>query len=144
MSVWTYVKGVVFVDLLRIGEKQHVLDYAIEEVLDSLPKVTGSEGSMTAQAVKLPGYNVSWDWEDKAQTRYAIVLNGDLRDRVFEQTFEELVRFMCRLAKRALVVSVNVSLCGDFGKRWDITDRRAYAGMWDENEWLNREVFGND
>lgn len=144
MSTWTYVKGVVFVDLFRLEDRQCVLDYAIDKMLYSLPDVTGSEGSMTAKAVKLPGYNVSWDWYDKAQTRYAIVLNGDLRDRVFEQTFEELVRFMCRLAKRARVVSVNVSLYGDFGKKWETTDNRAYADMWDENEWLNREVFGNE
>lgn len=46
----------------------------------------------------------------KTQSRYFLVLDGNLRDRYYEDTFKELNKFLNRLGKRLMVDSVYVRL----------------------------------
>lgn len=152
MSFWTYVKGVVFVE--GRGASQAQVQYCIDSVLSHLPKVTGSEGNMEIHAVKLDGHDCWCNLDEfynfvpgdgiKVQHRYAIVLNGDLRDRLFENTFKELIAFLCRLSKRLYVNWINVKVFGDsmnsdnWYREYCFTNQTQYRDMYDqEDRWTD-------
>lgn len=152
MSFWTYVKGVVFVE--GRGSSQAQVQYCIDSVMNHLPKVTGSEGNMEMHAVKLDGHDCWSNFDEfynfipghgiEVQHKYAIVLNGDLRDRLFEDTFKEFVAFLCRLSKRLVVGSVNVTVCGNsmnsdnWYREYHFTNHVPYHDMYDyEDQWTD-------
>ena len=123
MSWWTYIQGVVTVSPL--GRTQSEKRYILETVLDHLPLVTGSERDMNIHIVQKSGYDMSsshtefgeWggyrDWKTlstETQSQYILVLEGSFRDRMFEQTYKEFQKWICRLAKRVSVEDVLVEI----------------------------------
>lgn len=119
---WTYVRGLIELDVP--GRTQAEKDYILQTVIDHLPKVTGSECNMEIHTVRAYGYDM-WSNRDeldnlaldfKTQSRYFLVLDGRLRDRYYEDTFEELNKFLNRLAKRIYIESMYVNLLGIFPK----------------------------
>lgn len=109
MSNWTYIRGLIELDVP--GRTQAEKNYILQTVIDHLPKVTGSEKSMNIYTIQTAGYD-SWQNFDefynrvedfKTQSRYFLVLDGNLRDRYYEDTFKELNKFLNRLAKRLIV-----------------------------------------
>ena len=116
MSSWTYVQGLIELDVP--GRTQAEKNYILQTVIDHLPKVTGSEKSMNIYTIQTAGYD-SWQNFDefynrvedfRTQSRYFLVLDGNLRDRYYEDTFKELNKFLNRLGKRLMVDSVYVRL----------------------------------
>lgn len=116
MSSWTYVQGLIELDVP--GRTQAEKNYILQTVIDHLPKVTGSEKSMNIYTIQTAGYD-SWQNFDefynrvedfRTQSRYFLVLDGNLRDRHYEDTFKELNKFLNRLGKRLMVDSVYVRL----------------------------------
>lgn len=119
MSSWTYVTGLIEVDVP--GRTQAEIDYILQTVLNHLPKVTGSEGDMDIHTVRASGHNSFKNFDEfynwvpeciETQSRYFLVLDGNLRHREYENTFEELNVFLNRLAKRIRVLSLLVKLQG--------------------------------
>ena len=128
MSYWTYVKGVVEVDVMT-GRSQPEVEYIIQSVVAHLPKVTGSEGNMDVYIQRTAGYNTCSSHDefgiyieekdkDKMQTRYMIVLDGCLRDRCIPQTYKEFKKWLVRLAKRLWVDNCVVKISGYTSEYW--------------------------
>lgn len=116
MSSWTYVQGLIELDVP--GRTQAEKNYILQTVIDHLPKVTGSEKSMNIYTIQTVGHD-SWQNFDefynrvedfRTQSRYFLVLDGNLRDRYYKDTFKELNKFLNRLGKRLMVDSVYVRL----------------------------------
>lgn len=133
MSMWSYVKGVVTVE--PPGHGQAAMDFVLCEVVDHLPRVTGSEGDMHVEIVRREGHNQScnhdefgvpsnlgrspWGgrggWFD-AQCTYDLLLTGSLRDRWFDDTLREFSKWMVRLSKRVFVEDVFVKVYDMYGR----------------------------
>lgn len=131
MSSWTYITGVIQVSPL--GRTQAEKTYILETTLQHLPKVTGSEEDMYVHYIKRGGINHSCshnefgEWNSdgciEMQDNYILVVEGNFRDRFFNQTYREFIKWLTRLAKRIIVDSVLVTVQDDFGKRVIITDK---------------------
>lgn len=144
MSNWTYIRGLIELDVP--GRTQAEMDYILQTVIDHLPKVTGSEGAMDIHIVRAYGHN-SWQNFDefynqvedfKTQSRYFLVLDGNLRDRCYEETFKELNKFLNRLGKRLMVDSVYVRLY-NYERSHIFTNKNdCYSKMFEnDNPWYN-------
>lgn len=144
MSSWTYVQGLIELDVP--GRTQAEKNYILQTVIDHLPKVTGSEKSMNIYTIQTAGYD-SWQNFDefynrvedfRTQSRYFLVLDGNLRDRYYEDTFKELNKFLNRLGKRLMVDSVYVRLY-DYNHSHIFTNKNdCYGKMFEnDNPWYN-------
>lgn len=127
MSYWTYVSGVV--EVHPMGRTQHEMRYVLETILDHLPNVTGSERDMHVHVVQCAGHNCCclhdefdvWaaysnhadyrGWIHQ-QSHYLLVLEGNLRDRMFDETLREFTKWLTRLAKRCWIDDVLVKVFG--------------------------------
>ena len=144
MSSWTYVQGLIELDVP--GRTQAEKNYILQTVIDHLPKVTGSEKPMNIYTIQTAGYD-SWQNFDefynrvedfKTQSRYFLVLDGNLRDRYYEDTFKELNKFLNRLGKRLIVDSVYVRLYNYEHSHIFTNENDCYGKMFDsENPWYN-------
>lgn len=144
MSSWTYVQGLIELDVP--GRTQAEKNYILQTVIDHLPKVTGSEKPMNIYTIQTAGYD-SWQNFDefynrvedfRTQSRYFLVLDGNLRDRHYKDTFEELNKFLNRLGKRLMVNSVYVRLY-DYNHSHIFTNKNdCYGKMFEnDNPWYN-------
>ena len=144
MSSWTHVRGLIELDVP--GRTQAEKDYILQTVIDHLPKVTGSERNMEIHTVQAYGHDM-WSNRDeldnlsldfKTQSRYFLVLDGNLRNRYYEDTFKELNKFLNRLAKRLIVDSAYVRL-NDYKRSYTFTNKNdCYDNMFDdENPWYD-------
>ena len=154
MSYWTYINGTVTVR--PMGRTQAEKRYILETVLDHLPFVTGSERNMNVYIIQKNGYNASsshtelgvyggylgWDKNNlslKTQDEYILVVEGSLRDRMFEQTYREFQKWLCRLAKRVGVEDVLVEI-----KAYDKSSivrnvNDIYGKMFEDPSWYRKK-----
>lgn len=116
MSLWTHIVAAIDADTFKESKD---LKSEVEKFLENAPKITGSEGNATVFVNVLPGHNVwtSADCrvceygntivcceeggfqcdapegyrcpEGEYQTRVVVTVQGDLRDREFDETLEE-------------------------------------------------------
>lgn len=138
MSWWTYINGMIMVE--PAGCTQPEKRYILETILDHLPKVTGSEEDMKIHIVQKEGYSGSANFNEffetvhrgdfKIQDCYYLILEGQFRDRMYEQTFRELNRFLNRLAKRVYVDDILIRLTG-FDKETIISNSIPYQDMYE-------------
>ncbi len=130
MSYWTYINGTVTVS--PIGRTQAEKRYVLDTVLDHLPIVTGSEENMNVYVIQKNGTNSQcthdefgestdhllniYDVNDHArgwmrmQNEYIIVVDGALRDRQFNETYKEFVKWLIRLGKRISIEDILVEV----------------------------------
>ena len=122
MSYWTYISGTITVE--PSGRTNEEKEYILKTVLNHLPRVTGSEGDMDVYINRLDGCYMSSSHDEygmktnnlidyyggksthgrlKVQEDYALTLDASLRDRTFNETYKELVKWLCRLGKRVRV-----------------------------------------
>ena len=165
MSWWTYVHGTVVVR--PMGRTQAEKRYILETVLDHLPIVTGSERDMNIYIVQKKGDNSSSSHDEfgqmtnnlvdrygnrsykrgwlRTQDEYILVVDGALRDRMFDRTFREFQKWLCRLAKRIDVEDVMVEIKG-WGKSTVIRNSRiekdsiyetVYGQMFENPTWMH-------
>lgn len=121
MSWWTHINGLILVQ--PAGRTQPEKRYVLETVLDHLPKVSGSERNMKIHIVQKAGYSGSANFNEffetvrqgdfiEIQDSYYLILEGEFRDRMYEQTFRELNKFLNRLAKRVYIDDILIKLTG--------------------------------
>lgn len=157
MSYWTYVHGTIVVS--PMGRTQAEKRYILETVLDHLPVVSGSERDMTVYILERSGYSTSCSHNEfgepvcrdtmgkKYQNKYILVVDGALRDRMFNQTFREFQKWLCRLAKRVDVeetlVEINdgyykSSLIRNLAIEGDDIYETVYGQMFEDPTWVQR------
>lgn len=148
MSWWTHIEGTIMVQVP--GRTQPEIEYILKTILDHLPRVTGSEGDMEVHIVKHNEYNGSSSCDElgcetnnlvdthgckshrgwlETQDEYSLLVIGNLRDRHFDETYREFMKWFCRLAKRLWVKSILVRIRGDYDKSVtiDINDRNNHT-----------------
>ena len=150
MSYWTYIRGVI--DVEPIGRAQPEKRYILDTILEHLPEVTGSERNMHVDVIQKDGYNCSsscnefGEWipgrNNETSDTYHIIINGDLRDRMFEETLRELSKWLNRLAKRTNVSDICIKLTGYKAKSYGyksttlvISDPEPYKQMAEWPSW---------
>ena len=148
MSAWTYVMGAV-----RVGTPAHSTEqaeYIVKTVLNHLPEVTGSERNMRVIVVSSSNSCITQDWDEfghgtKAVKRdgfritsdYLLTVEGQLRDRNIEETYREIIRWLCRLAKRLSVEEICLKIKGN--RTLLITDATPFEKMYEtESNWVER------
>ena len=146
MSWWTYVNG--FIEVEPAGCTQPEKRYVLETVLAHLPKVTGSEEDMKIHIVQKEGYSGSANFNEffetvyredfKTQDCYYLILEGQFRDRMYEQTFRELNKFLNRLAKRVYVDDILIRLTG-WDKEIVISNSDPYQDMYEYSADSNKD-----
>lgn len=142
MSYWTYINGTIKVN--PMGRTQAEKRYILDTVLNHLPQVTGSEDDMHIYVVQPQGCASSKSCDEygmrtnnlidrygrkdrnrgwlRVQETYILVLEGHLRDRMFNETYRELQKWLCRLAKRIDIDDVLIQVKG-YNKSEIITNK---------------------
>ena len=143
MSHWTHIRGIVIVS--PFGETQAEKTYVLDTVLSHLPKVTGSEKNMVVTSLINPGYdllsshdelnNYSIDDWIRKQSRYTLVLNGDLRDREYAQTYRELIEWLYRLAKRISVEELLLKIDNGCGRETILSNAEYFCELFEYPSW---------
>lgn len=159
MSCWTYIRGTI--EVSPMGRTQPELRYILETVLSHLPRVTGSEGDMSVHIVQRSGHNGSCNCDEfgmftnnlvdkygyksehngwlETQDEFILVVDGALRDRVYEETFREFMTWLCRLAKRVSVNDVLVKIDCPYYKSFVIQDDSKFGKMFELPSWANKK-----
>lgn len=171
MSFWTYIQGTITV--CPMGRTQPEKRYILETVLNHLPRVTGSEGDMDVYIIQKNGYNSSCSHDEfgeitnnlvdryghksrsrgwlQTQDEYILVVDAALRDREFEETYREFMKWFVRLCKRACCENVLVEIKG-YDKSTVIKDRNiqrkkyswksVFDGLFEDPSWCNDNKDG--
>lgn len=160
MSKWSRVFGTIVVE--PRGKGQHAKTFVLNEVLDNLPVVWGSEGNMVWRIFQSDGHNASCNcnefgvrsnlkrWYDE-QTDYVIFVEGSLRDSTYEETLRSFSKWAFRLAKRVEIQDILVRVSGD-SHDWKVKSylfdraepfKKAYISPESTDEWHSKRVSTN-
>lgn len=171
MSIWTSLHGTVTVH--PMGRTQAEKRYILDTVLEHLPVVSGSERDMNVYVIQKNGYdsfsscdefgertnNLVNSYGDRSrktgllqtQGEYILVVDGALRDREFEQTYREFMKWLCRLAKRVDVEDVLVEVKGydksTLIRNTNIQNKKyswhtVFGEMFEDPSWCNDDELG--
>lgn len=143
MSNWYYIQGTITVS--PIGRTQAQKRYILDTVLAHLPIVSGSERDMNVYVIQKNGHNSSCSCDEfgertnnltdrygrKSRVRgwlctqdeYILVVDAALRDREFNQTYREFMKWLVRLGKRVMINNILVQISG-YDKSTIIKDYR--------------------
>ena len=156
MSYWTHIRGTINVE--PFGRSQPEKRYILDSVLEHLPIVSGSEGCMSTYVVLPNGHNSSCSCDEfgdrtnnlvdmygeksrrhgwhRVQSEYIIVVNADLRDRLFHETMAEFTKWLVRLSKRVLVNDICVNIRDDMSEHiYTFVDSNPFYSMYEEPSW---------
>lgn len=156
MSFWTHIFGSIAVSVP--GRTQAEIQYILDTVLEHLPVVTGSEGAMEVHAVRRDGHNTCYSCDEfgmrtnnlrspqygdktrryggmETQDQYTLVINAGLRDRMFEQTKREFLKWLVRLSKRLWVEDVLVEVSGYDGSMLINESGNKFYGLNESPSW---------
>lgn len=145
MSWWTYINGIITVS--PAGRTQPEKRYILETILAHLPKVTGSEKDMNIYMLQKYGHNSFSSHNEfgiftkgmiKIQNEYILVLNANLRDRTFNESFKELNKFLNRLAKRVNIENILISI-KDYNKEFIFNNSKPYNDMYECPSWVDED-----
>lgn len=165
MSYWTYIQDTITVR--PMGRTQPEKRYILETALSHLPIVSGSEGDMNVYIIQKNGYNSSSSHDEfgeatnnlvdhygyKSQSRGwlqtqddYILVDAALRDREFDQTYREFIKWLVRLCKRVGCEDILVEIQG-YGKSTIIQNRNiqrkryswksVFDGLYEDPSWCN-------
>lgn len=142
MSRWTFISGVIRVGTPARSTEQ--AEYIVKTVLNHLPQVTGSERNMCVTITPSAFYSASHDtdeFDEKTDnlkdgdfciyTDYLLTVEGNLRDRLIQETHREFVRWLCRLSKRLGVDDICVKITDHRGREMLITDSRGFEVLYE-------------
>ena len=132
ISSWTYITGTITVS--PIGRTQVEKRYILDTVLAHLPIVSGSEKDMDVYVIQKNGYNSSSSCDEfgertnnlvdrygqKSRSRgmlctqdeYILVVDAALKNREFDETYREFIKWLVRLGKRVMINNVLVQISG--------------------------------
>ena len=151
-----------------MGRTQAEKRYILDTVLEHLPLVTGSERDMNVYVIQKNGHNSSSSCDEfgeatnnlvdsygnksrdrgwlRTQDEYILVVDGSFRDRMFDQTFREFMKWLCRLGKRVSIEDVLVEVKGydkstiirnTYIQRKKYSYRKVFDGLFEDPSWCN-------
>ena len=131
MKDYTYIHGTI--NVIVMGRTQEEKEYILKTIINHLPIVSGADGNMNVYLIKaesnddgLMSHNEFFQKDNhgkrKLQSRYIIVVDGQLSDREFQTTLKEFSKWMCRLANRCSVIDVSVKVWDDYDKCYVFTN----------------------
>lgn len=158
MSRWTYVNGVIRVAAFRTNNEGL---YAVNTVMENMPPVaTGSEGECdwyVTVASKTYTCSSSHDQFNRRSNRIPdnrtypygmidsspilVTLDGSLRDRDFEDTYKEVVKFLFRLSKHLYVERCLISVKDDWDKEKFLTGNKLHEALIDNHVTEKRSIY---
>lgn len=100
MSNWTGIYGVLDVDLRGYAESER--DSAIQEIIEDLPKISGSNGECYICINKKASY--------ENRDSYFLIITGRMRDKILKETRKETEAFLEELSKKLWVNNVLISV----------------------------------
>ena len=120
--------------------------YVIQKNGDSSSSSCDEFGEVTNNLVDSYG-NKSRDrgWL-RTQDEYILVVDGSFRDRMFDQTFREFMKWLCRLGKRVDIEDVLVEVKGydkstiirnTYIQRKKYSYRKVFDGLFEDPSWCN-------
>lgn len=151
-----------------MGRTQAEKRYILDTVLAHLPIVSGSEKDMDVYVIQKNGHNSSCscdefgeitnnlvDWYGqkskrngwlRTQDEYILVVDAVLRDREFDETYREFIKWIVRLGKRIMIDNVLVQISG-YNKSTIIKDyrvqnekysyRNVFLNLFEDPSWRN-------
>jgi len=141
VSSWTYVRGMISVD--PIGETTAEKVFVVQTVLDHLPTVTGSEKNLFVYVTPSVYYGLSCREDSgygyrsrRVAPHFLIIVEGDLRDREFNQTKAEVMRWICRLGKRLFITDICLTVRDQCGRKVVLTDERPLLDLYEGPHWI--------
>ena len=166
MSNWSYIQGTITVS--PIGCTQAQKRYILDTVLAHLPIVSGSEKDMDVYVIQKNGHNSSCSYDEfgeitnnlvdsygqksrvrgwlYTQDEYILVVDAALRDREFDQTYREFIKWLVRLGKRVMIDNILVKISG-YDKSTIIKDYRVqnekysyqnvFFNLFEDTSWMN-------
>lgn len=141
MSSWTYVRGMISVD--PVGETTAEKVFVVQTVLDHLPTVTGSEKNLFVYVTPSMYYGLSCREDSgygyrsrRVAPHFLITVEGDLRDREFNQTKAEVMRWICRLGKRLFITDICLTVRDQCGRKVVLTDERPLLDLYEGPHWI--------
>jgi len=157
MSYWTHITGTIAVE--PFGRTQAEKRYILDTVLEHLPLVTGSERNMEVYVVQPNGTTSSSSCDEfgertnnlvdtygdksrrygwlRTQRGYLLTISSNFRDRTFDETHREFVKWLTRLAKRVNVVDICVKL-SDENRQKIFSNANPFDEMYEWPSWVNK------
>ena len=156
MSRWTYVTG--WLQVCPLGRTQEEIEFVLRTVLNHLPVVQGSEENMYVHVIRGGGHSCSSSCDEYDETtnnlidywhgprynsrrgwlvtqdNYYIFIEGRFRDRYFNETYRQIVKWITRLAKRVQTSAVDVLVHDDWHKSSRITTD-LFESIWEFPSW---------
>lgn len=168
MSDWCYIQGTITVS--PIGRTQAEKRYILDTVLAHLPIVTGSGRDMNVYVIQKNGHNNLCSCDEfgertnnltdsygnrtrnrgmlRTQDEYILVVDATLRDREFNQTYREFMKWLVRLGKRVMIDNVLVQISG-YDKSTIIKDYRVqnekysyqnvFLNLFEDTSWVKED-----
>lgn len=147
MSNWVHIIGTIRVH--PMGRCDNEREYILKQVLNHLPRVTGSEGDMDIYITKDRNHNISSNCDEYGQfsnlkhgddsygynyfdsfrgtDNFYLTVIANLRDRNLKITNREFQKWLCRLAKRVPVRNICIKIEEDCtGETLFLTDAEKY------------------
>lgn len=172
ISSWTYITGTITVS--PIGRTQVEKRYILDTVLAHLPIVSGSEKDMDVYVIQKNGYNSSSSCDEfgertnnlvdrygqKSRSRgmlctqdeYILVVDAALKNREFDETYREFIKWLVRLGKRVMINNVLVQISG-YDKSTIIKDhcvqnerysyQNVFFNLFESTSWANYDEEPN-
>ena len=121
MSRWVNIVGAIQIDTNTL-EDANILTQEVNEYIKNAPEITGSEENAQAYFILQNGYNYFTneiaDNGDMAELRYqtcgVITIVGDLRDRDYYQTREEVINFAKYIAQQYIILNGSFSISDSY------------------------------
>lgn len=146
MSDWTHIKG--FIEVVPFGRTQAEKRYILETTLSHLPEVTGSERNMYTHIIQRGGYNF-YDSDNEfgeplekgrqLQNNYIIVVEGDFRDRLLEETVLEFNQWLTTLCKRIFTDKCLIEITNEREREVINKDFKELEKLFEEPSWMNKD-----
>lgn len=155
MSRWSYIIGTIRV--IPYGASQPEKDYVLHSVLNHLPRINGSEGQLNTYVQREKGYNLSSNCDEfgnfsnlgtgyfksfQTQDNYLITVEASLRDRSYDETLKEFMKWLNRLSKRVIVDEILVEISDSWGYKTVLTTERCHHFLFEnfdrEDRWTDR------
>lgn len=157
MSRWSYITG--WVRVMPMGRTQEEKDYILKTVLNHLPVVQGSEEDMYVHIIKAAGHDTSCGGDEygyrsnnlfvegygvpyrsrdgwlRYQSVYYLFIEGHLRDREFDWTYRQFIKWLTRLAKRIDVADIDVVVSDSWGEKSIRVEQQGFDEMFELPSW---------